>query len=587
VVGDILFINLTDGLSWVENRRELVEKYIGGSGLAINLLNELCPEKVDPFAPENPIILAPGPFIGLYPACSKTIAMFKSPLTGNLGESHAGGRLGVAIRLAGYEAVVIIGAASKLMWLDIGNDGEVKVNGASSLQKMSSLHTITALDAFNQYGLQSVAAIGPAGESFVFYANVSVDGYNFFGRTGLGAVMGAKNLKAIRVAGSGEISVRDLDGYKRNFERIYEEVVKSGKMRKYHDLGTPQNVLTLNKIKALPTMNFKRGYFEYAESISGEYFADNLLVRKNTCPLCPIGCKHVAILKSFFAEEHEVESIEVGYDYEPIYALGSNLGIGDPLDVLKLRATCDRYGLDAMMTGTMLAWATEAYEKGLISLSETIVEPRWGSADNYVEMIRRIVEMPNEFYVSMAQGKAYKNLGEEFLTVIGGNGLAGYHTGLAFIIGTAIGARHSHLSNAGYSLDQKLLGSTIDPIKAVEALIEEEVWRCVLESCGVCLFARDIYDKRVVLEALNAIGFNYDGEGLVKIGRLIYGLKYKFKFREGFEFQNLKIPDRIFETPTANGKINMEEAQKGLKAAEAKIKEIVEEVNAQYINNAL
>ncbi len=583
MIGDILFINLTDGLNWVENRRELVDKYIGGSGLAINLLNELCPEGVDPFAPENPIILAPGPFIGLYPACSKTIAMFKSPLTGNLGESHAGGKLGVAIRLAGYNAVVIMGASSKPVWLDIKDNGEVKVNGASSLKGLSSLHTIMSLDAVNPYGLQSIVAIGPAGENFVYYANVSVDGYNFFGRTGLGAVMGAKNLKAIRVTGCGEISVKDLDRYKRVFEKVYEDVIKSGKMRKYHDLGTPQNVLVLNKIKALPTMNFKRGYFEYAENISGEYFADNLLVRKSTCPLCPIGCKHVAMLKNFFAEEHEVESIEVGYDYEPIYALGSNLGVGDPLDVLKLRAVCDRYGLDAMMTGTMLAWATEAYENGLISLNETMVEPRWGNAENYIEMVKRIVAMPNEFYVSMAQGKAYRNLGEEFLAVIGGNGLAGYHTGLAFIIGTAIGARHSHLSNAGYNLDQKLLGLTIDPVEAVKALIKEEAWRCVLESCGVCLFARDIYGKHTVLEALNAIGFNYDDEGLERVGRLIYGLKYKFKFREGFEFQSLKIPNRIFETPTANGRISPEDVKKGLEIADAEVRGLVAEATAYHV----
>ncbi|MBS7617814.1 hypothetical protein KEJ25_04305 [Candidatus Bathyarchaeota archaeon] len=294
--GDILFINLTDGLSWVENRRELVDKCIGGSGLAINLLNELCPDGVDPFAPENPIILASGSFIGLYPACSKTIAMFKSPLTGNLGESHAGGKLGAAIRLAGYEAVVIIGASSKLVWIDIRDNGGVKVNGASSLKKMGGLNTIMALSESSSCGLQSIVAIGPAGENFVYYANVLVDGYNFFGRTGLGAVMGAKNLKAVRITGGGEISVKNLDAYKRVFEKIYEEVVKSGKMRKYHDLGTPQNVLTLNQIKALPTMNFKLGYFDYAEQISGEYFADNLLTRKNTCPLCPIGCKHVVIL---------------------------------------------------------------------------------------------------------------------------------------------------------------------------------------------------------------------------------------------------------------------------------------------------
>jgi len=576
LMGDILFVSLTEGMSWVENRRELIEEYIGGSGLAINLLHELCPEGVDPFSPENPIILAPGPFIGLYPVCSKTIAMFKSPLTGNLGESHAGGGLGAALRFAGYDALVVLGASPKPVWLDIRGDGEVGFKGSSSVQGMSAVETVAVLKEPEPDGLQSVVAVGPAGEKFVYYANAVVDGYNFFGRTGLGAVMGAKNLKAIRVTGCGRIGVEDLDGYKSLFERIYEEVVKTGKMRKYHDLGTPQNVLTLNSIKALPTRNFKSGFFEHAEKISGEYFADNLLIRKNPCPLCPIGCKHVAMLRGFFADEHEVEVVEAGYDYEPVYALGSNLGIDDPAGVLKLCLLCDSYGLDAMMTGTMLAWATEAYERNLVGLEETLVEPRWGDADGYVEMVKHIVDMPNEFYVSMAQGRAYRGLGEDFLMTIGGVGLAGYHTGLAFVVGTAIGARHSHVSNAGYSLDQRHLGEPLDPVKTVETLVEEETWRCILESCGVCLFARRVYDINLVAEALAKLGLRRSVEELKETGRRIYALKYRFKFREGFGLKNLKIPARLFETPSANGRIEPDDVKKALEVAEHRIKELVE-----------
>ncbi len=573
----VLFIDLTERKVWSEEKGELFKKFLGGSGVAINLLHELCPEKEDPFSPENPIIFAVGPLLGVYPSCTKTIAMFKSPLTGNLGESHAGGRFGTALRCAGYGAVVIKGVSAEPVYLDIYDNDKVLFKRAASFLGLPPRRIIDYLKREDVLGLESVIATGLASEKFVAFAGVIVDKHFYFGRLGLGTIFGAKNLKAIRITSDGKIPIKNVDEYKILYDEIYEKIVKTDAMAKYHNLGTPQNVHSLNEIRGLPTRNFLSGYFEEAETISGEYFADNILLRKMPCSHCPIGCKHVALVKEQFAAQHELEVLELPYDYEPIYSLGSNLGVSDTVGVLKLISTCDLYGLDAMITGNLLAWVTEAFMRNLVTEKETLgLKPKWGYYETYIKMIENIVKMPNSFYASLAMGKVPVKEGESFYMTIGGNGVAGYHTGLAQVLGTAIGARHSHVSNAGYSLDQKYLGKELPPEEIVDTLITEEQKRCILESCGVCLFARRVYDLELISKALNPLGWNYSADELREIGKEIYRLKFKFKFREGFQFETLHIPERFFETPSANGLISKKKFFKALNYAAKRIKELAE-----------
>ncbi len=581
---NILFIDLTSKESFVEERRELFGEFIGGSGVAIKLLHELSPRGVDPFSPENPIIMVSSPLLGLFTSISKTICMFKSPLTGNLGESHAGGKLGLAMKLAGYGAIVITGVAEKPVYLEISSNGKVNIKGASSLLGVHPKKAIELLSDPKPVGLQSIIATGPASEKFVCFANVVVDRHNYFGRLGLGAVFGAKNLKAVKVNGEGKIKIERIDEYKLLFNEIYREAVETNKMLKYHDLGTPANVHALNEIKALPARNFLLNQFEEAEKVSGELYGDNYLIRKVSCPNCPIGCKHIALVRSFFAKQHEIEPLEIPYDYEPIYTLGINLGIGNPVGILKLISACDFYGLDAMMTGTMLSWITEAYEKGMVTKEDTLdIEPRWGDYESYVKIIDYIVKMPNAFYMQISRGKVPEE-GRDFFMALGGNGVAGYHTGPAFIIGTLIGARHSHVSNAGYSFDQKHIGEKVSVDEMVDFLISEEIRRCVLESCGVCLFARRIYDWEKIQKALTILGYNYTVEELKEMGRKIYREKYLYKFREGFSFEKLYVPKRFFETSSASGFIEKETIDEALRLAEKRIMEILGEEKEKVIS---
>ena len=245
----------------------------------------------------------------------------------------------------------------------------------------------------------------------------------------------------------------------------------------------------------------------------------------------------------------------ISYDYEPIFSIGSLLGIGEPKGFLKLMDRVEALGIDVMSAGVVLAWATEALEQGLIGERETMGIPlRWGECEPFKEAIQMIVSQPNEFYRALARGVEYassKYGGRDFALAFGKNEMPGYHTGPAAHTGFLVGARHSHLDNGGYSLDQKILSEkTCTPEELAQALIKEESFRQILSSLVVCFFAREIYRPDTILAALETAGFKLDAGQLEKLGRQIHCEKFRFKQREGFSFDSLRIPGRIFETPS-------------------------------------
>lgn len=559
----VLYVDLRDGSNKVVERKDLFEHYLGGAGVASQLLLEEVKAKVDPFSPDSPIIFAIGPLTMVYPCMSKTVAMYKSPLTGNLGESHAGGHFAASLAFAGYGALVLKGASEHPVVLKI-KDQEVKLERASSIWGLNPWDVERALHEELLYGVQSVASCGKAGENFVLYSNVVVDRYHHFGRLGLGAVFGSKRLKALSIVGTGGIPLKDPISVKALYERLHQEAVETEEMAKYHNLGTPGNVLQLNELGALPTRNFKEAKFERAEKISGEFIAETLLRRKVSCAGCPVACIHLAGLTTEFFPEHErgrreiyAEEELVPYNYEPMYALGSNLSIGDAKELIRLIHRCEVLGLDAMTTGTVLAWATEAFDSGLITLDDTLgIRPRWGDVDSYLRFIDNIAYVKNPFYAKLAQGPvaaAEKYGGREFAVALGKNGLAGYATGYGSVAGTLVGARHSHLSNSGYSIDQKSFNPPPSPEEIVNHLIEKEDWQYVIYSLVGCYFSRNIYKPSVVVEALKSVGIEKSEGDLMRVGKEIFHSLYKFKLREGFDLGKELIPKRLFEVKTPAG----------------------------------
>jgi aldehyde:ferredoxin oxidoreductase len=562
----VLYVDLTKKVFHVEDRRDLFENYIGGVGVASKLLLEECPKGADPLGPENPIIFAIGPLTGLFPLASKTVAMFKSPLTGNLGESHAGGRSAVSIRMAGYGAIVIKGASEHPVYLSIYND-KVYFRDALALWGVRSSFTIgRVLRELEPYpGFRTIMRIGRAGENLVRYASVITETYRHFGRLGLGAVFGSKKLKAVVISGSSTIKVNDMKRYREVYDNIYNLSVKSPIMKKYHDLGTPANVNPLNLMKALPTMNLSQAYFEKAEEISGEALAEKYLGRRVACGHCPTACIHIAALREPYEDEpYFYKTTMISYDYELIYSLGSMLGIGTPEGLLKLIDEVEIQGLDAISTGVVLAWATEMLQRGLISEKETNnLKLQWGDYSTYIKAVRFIVNQPNDFYKALARGVEYASSiygGKDFALAFGSNEMAGYHTGPLFYGTLLTGARHSHLDSAGYSFDEKNVKSHLTPTPedGASMILNEEIWRQILTSLVICLFARGIYDEKIVKDALSIVGLNMDGATLKQKGLEILRMKYEFKLREGFDPKNLRIPKRITETETPLGKIDEE-----------------------------
>ncbi|MBO3841741.1 MAG: aldehyde ferredoxin oxidoreductase family protein [Candidatus Brockarchaeota archaeon] len=570
----ILYIDLSKRRFHIRSRPDLFEKHIGGTGVAVRLLLEECPEKADPLGPENPIILAVGPLTGLFPMASKTVAMFKSPLTGNLGESHAGGRSATAIRMAGYGAIVVKGASETPVYLAIYGD-EVYFRDASGIWGIGSSYTVGRIvrELESEAGLRTIMRIGRAGEKMVSYASVTVETYRHFGRLGLGAVFGSKKLKAIMISGKHSVKVENPQAYRILYDKIFQLTVKSQVMKKYHDIGTSSNVIPLNELKALPSLNLRQTSLKNAENISGENLAEKHLGRRVSCSHCPVACIHLATLREPYEDEpYFYKTTMVPYDYEPIYSLGSMLGLTETSGLLKLIDEVETQGLDAISTGVALAWATEAYGKGLVTSRETMgLELKWGDGEAYREAVRRIVTQPNEFYSTLAKGvekAALKYGGMDFALSFGGSEMPGYHTGPAAHLTFLTGARHSHLDSAGYSMDEDnaKTGIRMTPRQIAEALFKEESWRQVLSSLVVCFFARGVYKPDIVLECLKTVGFS-PGITLEDLGRIgVETLKSKnaFKAREGFSHRDLRIPRRIIETETPLGTLEEEFIREGI-----------------------
>jgi len=575
----ILYIDLTKKKFWIEERPDLFEKFLGGTGVAIALLHENCPYDTDPLSPENPIIFAVGPLNGLFPIASKTVAMFKSPHTGNLGESHAGGRSAIAIRMAGYGAIVIKGKSERPCYISIHGD-KVFFRDATTLWGLEESAGKIIRNLEPGAGLRTIMRIGPGGEKLVSFACVTLETYRHFGRLGLGAVFGSKNLKAVLVSGKRDLSVTDFKEYKNLYDMLLKELSESEKMKKYHELGTPANVLPLSFSKGIPIKNLRTNELLGIENISGEVFAEKHLGRRVACSHCPVACIHLGSLRKPYEDEpYFYRTVYLSYDYELIYALGSMLGITSSEDILKLIEVVEDMGVDAISTGVVLAWMTEAFEKGIISEKQTEgIIPEWGKLNAYVELVRKIVYGDSEFYKDIARGVEHassKYGGKDFALTYGKNEMPGYHTGYGAHIGYLFGARHSHLDSAGYAIDKEAMTKHFTAEQIVEKILNEEQWRQILSSLVICFFGREIYTPEIVLKSLKLAGYELDESNLRKIAQDIYAEKYHFKIKSGFNFDSLNLPKRVFELPSSNGQINEDFARRCIEILKIKIRDLL------------
>ncbi|WP_457574586.1 aldehyde ferredoxin oxidoreductase N-terminal domain-containing protein [Desulfolithobacter sp.] len=553
----VLVVDLGTGQSQVE-QLDGRDQAIGGSGLAA-LLFERYGRKDRPWSHDDqPFILAIGPLTGAFPLMSKTVAAFKSPYHDQYTESHAGGRLALALRFAGYDGLVITGCARGLSILELGSR-HIRIRDAGYLRGMDVYVTGKMLRRIHPGGSghRSILRIGPAGESGLAMSCINVDTYRHFGRLGGGTVLGNKNIKGIVIQGDRGFSLPEGSDYQKLFASVYEQVTATKMMQKYHNLGTAANLQVLDDLKALPWRNLQQTSDpETITGVNGEAFADKTLLRNGACSGCPVGCIHIGYVREKFHQDNRYFYRQVAYDYEPIFACGTMLGLGNPFEILGVMDEMEKMGLDTMSGGVALAWATEALEQGLVSVRETGVELRFGDAAGYRQAARMLGTGANDFYSLLGQGtfraaEAYG--GRDFACVLGQE-MAGYATGELFFAAQSLGFRHSHLDTGGYSYDQKHAEKDVD--RAVQFLLDDEPGRVLLTSMVACLFARSVYTEEMLARCLDVLGYETLAGNLPELGEQIRCHRWRLRFATGFRPEDVTIPKRFYRVQTWKGVVD-------------------------------
>ena len=529
------------------------DTFVGGSGLAALLFSKYGHPDRPWNDPDQPLIFAIGPLTGYFPLMSKTVCAFKSPYHDQYAESHAGGRSALALRFADLDAVVVVGKAARPSCIGVASrDLVVKeipfVWGKDVFETGKMVRGLVKRGG----GHRSILRIGPAGENGFAMAGINADTYRHFGRLGGGAVMGGKNLKAIVIAGDTSFSLPDSKDYPKVFQETYTKVT-SKDMMKYHDIGTPINMAVLNETKMLPIRNLQRTTDPAMSNITGERFAEDVLLRNSACAGCPVGCIHIGFVRERYTKEHRYIYRQVSYDHEPIFAVGAMLSVENPFSVLAIIDISEKMGLDVMSAGVALAWATEATEKGIISEKETVIRLSFGDTEGYKQAMEHLGRGTNDFYRLLAQGtlKAAEHYGGKDFACVLGQEMAGYATGEVYFASQALGFRHSHLDSGGYSFDQKEKGKDVS--KAVDFLVKDEQGRVLLTSMVACLFARGVYTDELLARCLKAVGYGSLAENLGPVSRNIQQLRWKMRLASGFVPEEVIIPERFCEIETSKG----------------------------------
>jgi aldehyde:ferredoxin oxidoreductase len=370
--GRILRIDLTQGTRKVEGMPTyLMQEYIGGRGMCDRILFDEIDPQIDALSPDNKLIFATGPLTGSgAPAASRFIVSAKSPLSNCVSSPCCGGYFGANLKYSGYDLVIIEGKSQEPVYISIHND-QVEINPAGHLWGKVSSETEAMIRAdmktqynFDNWALNSmgIANIGPAGEKLVRFACIMSDGGRAAGRSGLGAVMGSKNLKAVAALGTGQVNIADVEGFRKAVMEFYQEGRGNGELYKRQRYGTWSLPGRANASKTQATFNFKEGYSEaFAKYEDPEVIRDLIRVRDEACFSCPFGCS-----KRSRINDPEYPLTAKGPEHETMALMGSNCGLGDMEDICRANYICNELGMDTITTGAMVSCAMELFEEGYL-----------------------------------------------------------------------------------------------------------------------------------------------------------------------------------------------------------------------------
>lgn len=521
---------------------DVLRSYLGGVGLGAWLMRELSPVGVDPLGPEAPLAFVFSPLVGTPLTTSAKFAVVaKSPLTGRLNDALSSSHFAIAGKLTGHDAIVLRGAAETPVVVVVDAAG-ARLEPADDLWGLPAAGAEDRVRARLGNGYR-VAAIGPAGERLVRYATVSHDGRHA-GRGGLGAVLGAKNVKAVAVRSAGKVAVHDA-GAVLAAARDLRERSFGPATEKYRELGTLANLLTFNALSTLPTRNFAESTFDQAPALAAEDIADLRRVARNACASCSIGCEHVYAGKS--GRTARVE-------YENVFALGPLCGVGDADAVLEASGRCDDLGLDTISTGGTIAWAMECAEKGLIDAPWL----RFGDASALLRAIDEIGarEGLGDLLADGSRLAAAEVGGGSlaFAAQVKGMELPGYEprTLQTMALGLAVASRGAdHNRSGAYEAD---LSGKLDRLRASDAHVVQAVATedraAAMDSMILCKFLRGIFDDpfREWASLMSLVtGWRMDADELQETARRIVLERRVYNIEHGWTATEDWLPDRFLD----------------------------------------
>ena len=570
--GKFLRVDLTRGTTEVEDVPELTTRmYLGGSAMAAYVLTRELKPGIDPLGPDNILVFTTCPANGSpLSGTNRFTCAAKSPLTGGYGESEAGGWWGPELKFAGFDGIIVTGQSPRPMYLWIA-DGKAELRDASHLWGKLSGEVQDILTAETDKRAR-VLQCGIGGERGVRLANIVNELKHFHGRSGLGAVMGSKRLRAIAVRGHGKLEAKDPQGLQAVLKWFREQYKRDADM--LHKYGTSRNVVGMSADGILPTRNFQEGQFEHAKEISGQRMAETILTDEGTCFACAIACK-----RDVDVPEMGVSSKYGGPEYETIAASGSACGIGDLKVIAKFHQICGEYVLDTISAGMTIAFAMECFENGILTTADTDgIELCFGNGDALLAMIEKMGKREG-FGDVLADGakRAAERIGrgaEQFVLTVKGQEIPMHEPrgkqGLALAYATApAGADHMraphdplyegfHPSGAHalepLGLCEPLPRLELSPRK-VRAYYYANQWWSLCSSLGICHLAAAPINILGITQMVNLAraitGWDTSLWELCKVAERGKSLARVFNSREGFTPKDDRLPKRLHEAFTS------------------------------------
>jgi aldehyde:ferredoxin oxidoreductase len=581
----ILRINLTErAVTYEEPGEQFYREYMGGHSLICYYLLKETPAHIEPLGPNNKIIFATGVLTGIPVAgCGRNSVGARSPLTGTIASSEVGGFWGTQLKRSGYDAIIIEGKADSPVYIWINNEN-VEIRNASHLWGLENLEAHRLICEEVQQNRASIAQIGPAGENHVLFANIMADLAHSAGRGGLGAVMGSKNLKAIAVYGTNRVQVHNDNGVKEVARWVVENYKSlAGNLAVW---GTGGSVQGYNSMKVLPVRNFRDGWLENAEEAHPREIMKQLGQKMEGCFACPIRCKKVVQLEA----PYHVNPAYGGPEYETIGAVGTNCCIHDITVIAKASERLNALGMDCISCGHTIAWAMEAYEKGMITADMNAGIPiAYGDGEVLLDLIEKIAKRQSiGELLALGSKKAAETLGHnsiDFAMQVKGMEIplhdprSQHGVGLGYAL-SHTGADHNHnIFDLDYAdlnnvPDLKAMGilENMHPLSLNVTKVRAYAYGVLRPNLnniiGFCNFV-PINDERILALIRACTGWNCSHWEMMKVAERGLTMAHAYNAREGFSIKDDTLPERFFAPIDAKdsfGKpISKDEFSKGVK----------------------